>query len=165
MVKSVQAKKAGPLRVALPLLVLLALIVLAAVLLLRSCGQGQQDSSSASPEGSTAEVRVRTLAEVPQADFLSIFVYDAEGGMASFLVGGKTDQFNAFTAALAGATPVEAVSDASFSDLIIASFGSNDTLEMSYSRQRNLIIVGDKAYAPAGDLAPMVAGIEQQFTY
>ena len=65
----------------------------------------------------------RTLAEAPQARFISLFVTNPAGGVSSFLVGGKTDEFNAFAAAVAEGRPIEGGSDESFTDLIVFSFG------------------------------------------
>ena len=125
---------------------------------------GSDDKGSSRPDQTgTGAPPQRTLAESPRARFLSIFVSDPAGGLASYLVGGGTEEFNGFASAIAGAQAVEGAGDESFSDLLVLSFGANDTLEVSYSRSRNQFIIDDRLYRPTDDLAPMIGAVEQRF--
>ncbi len=109
-------------------------------------------------------VHERTRAEAPQAKFLSIFVTTSAGGLASYMVGGDTDEFMAFADALVSAQPVEGISDETFADILVLSFGNNDTLEIPYSRTRNLFIIDETLYQPSANLGPMIAAVEQRFS-
>ncbi|MFA5809302.1 MAG: hypothetical protein WC935_03055 [Thermoleophilia bacterium] len=164
MVKTKVVKRTVPVMVFFTLMVILTLVIVALVLLVLSRGRNEEGVENGLP-GTVSAVGERTIAEAPQANFLSLFVYDANGGVASFMVGGKTEEFDAFASALAGARPVEAMDDESFSDLIILSFGSKDTLELSYSRKLNMLRLGDQGYAPQENLAPMIVEVEQKFNY
>jgi len=139
------------------------LIVLALVtVLLMGSGGASGDNTSNQKTGDPA--RERTLSEVPGARFLSIFVSDANGGLASYMVGGKTDEFQDFTEAVAAASQLDGFGDETFEDLLVFSFGENDTLEMSYSRTLNRFILGDRVYQPSGNLAPMIDLVEKKFS-
>ncbi|MFA6000778.1 MAG: hypothetical protein WC828_01530 [Thermoleophilia bacterium] len=164
MVKTKVLKRRAPVKVFFTLMVVLALVIVASVLLLRSLGRNEEASENGSFDN-VSGVRERTMAEAPRANFISLFVYDANGGVASFMVGGKTEEFDAFASAIAEARPVEAIADESFSDLIILSFGSKDTLELSYSRKLNMLKLGDQGYAPQENLTPMIVEVEQKFNY
>jgi hypothetical protein len=108
--------------------------------------------------------RRHDLSEAPRADFISIFVYDANGGVSSFMVGGRTEEFNSFTVALKDAAPVSESEDSSFSDLLVLSFGDSDTMELPYSRSRNLMMFEDRIYRPSANLAPLIAVVEKRLT-
>lgn len=145
------------------LAVLVALLVILAAatwIMLRDDGD---IASGPQREPGVAAVREHTLAEATQARFLSIFASDSAGELASYLVGGSTEEFTEFGTAITNAQPVEGASDATFSDLLVFSFGSNDTLELSYSRTRNQYLFSDRLYQPTTDLAPMIAKVEQKF--
>ena len=88
---------------------------------------------------------------------------NADGSLASYMVGGSTEEFRAFAEAVASARPVEGTSDATFSDLLVFSFGGGDTLEIAYSRSRNQIILTDRLFQPGVNLAPMITNVEQKF--
>lgn len=164
MVKKKAAKSTAPVRVFFTLMVVLMLVIVASVLLVRSMERDEKEAGQGSTDTVTS-ARERTIAEAPQANFLSLFVYDANGGVSSFMVGGMTEEFNAFAAALAAARPVEAAADETYSDLIILSFASKDTLELAYSRKLNIFRLGDQAYEPQENLALKIAEIEQKFNY
>ena len=164
MVKKKVVKRKASVKVLLTLMVILALVIVASVLLIRSLGRNEEGVENGL-SGTVSTVRERTIAEATRANFLSLFVYDANGGVSSFMVGGKTEEFDAFASALVGASPVEARADESFSDLIILSFDSKDTLELSYSRKLNIFKLGDQGYAPRENLTPMIEEVEQKFNY
>ncbi len=145
------------------LTLLAVLVIISAGIALAVRNEAVNSTSGADPSGDAATVPARTLADAGNAHFISIMVYDGNGGVSSFMVGGKTDEFKAFTAAVRDARPVDQPADASFSDLLVFSFGRQDTLEASYSRTRNLLMLGDQAYRPAADLAPMIADVEKRF--
>jgi len=111
----------------------------------------------------TATVPPRSLADVPQARFISIFVSDTAGNLASFMVGGETPEFDGFAEAIANAQPAPGLSDETFSDLLVVSFGTNDTLEVQYSRSLNQFMFEDVLYQPAADLSPMISVVESKF--
>ncbi|MHB1361317.1 MAG: hypothetical protein ACYCW5_01800 [Thermoleophilia bacterium] len=141
---------------------LLALLGLMTFLLARN-GGGAAGADAGSGTTGTGGAREHALQDAPQARFLSVFTSNADGSLASYMVGGKTEEFNTFAADVASGQPVEGASDATFSDLLVFSFGAGDTLEVAYSRRRNQFILGDKLYQPAGNLAPMIANVEQKF--
>lgn len=154
-------KTRGGITVFLTVLITLLVILAAATWLMM-----RNDSDIASGpqrEAGAATVRERTLDEAKEARFVSIFVSDPAGGLASYMVGGSTDEFNEFAAAITNAQPVPGASDATFSDLLVFSFASNDTLELPYSPTRNQYLYSDRLYQPTTDLAPMIARVEQKF--
>lgn len=104
----------------------------------------------------------RTLEDTGAADFLSIFIYDGEGGVASFMVGGSTTEFSDFVEAVSNAEPAAGSQDESFTDLLVFSFEDQSTLEMAYSRRYNLIRYKNSLYAPSADLASMILSIEKR---
>lgn len=142
---------------------LLALLGLLTFLIARNSG-GTAGADGGIEEGTGAtSPRDHSPLDAPQAKFLSIFASNADGSLASYMVGGKTEEFDAFAADVASAPPAEGVSDESFSDLLVFSFGPGDTLEVAYSRGRNQFILGDRLFQPAENLAPMIANVEQKF--
>ncbi len=138
---------------------LLIVLALATVLLTSEDTSGSRGSGP-SEDGAP---RQHALSEAPQARFLSIFAVSADGSLASYMVGGQTDEFNAFAAAVAGAPEIVGGSDESFTDLLVFSFGTNDTLEVAYSRAHNQFILEDRLYQPKANLAPMIAAVEEKF--
>lgn len=138
---------------------LVLILGVATYLLLGDSGTSGEDGAS----GAGAAPRERTLQDAPQARFLSIFSSSGDGSLSSYLVGGKTDEFNAFGEAIAGARPADGASDETYADLLVLSFGEDDTLEISYSRAHNRFILGDVIYEPATELAPMIESVEQKF--
>lgn len=144
---------------------LLALLMVVLVFLASRVISDSEEEAGGSGGGrvDTTTVTPRTLADVPQARFLSIFVSDAAGNLASYMVGGDTPEFDGFAEAMANAQPAPGISDETFSDLLVISFGTNDTLELSYSRSRNQFILEDVLYQPTASLSPMIATVESKF--
>ncbi|MBI5870543.1 MAG: hypothetical protein HZB44_06250 [Actinobacteria bacterium] len=124
---------------------------------------GMDLTGGAGGQSDTAMVEPRTLADVPRARFLSIFVSDDAGNLASYMVGGGTPEYDAFAGAISGAQPEPGASDETFTDLLVVSFGTNDSLELSYSPSRNRFILDDVLYQPAADLSPMITDVEKRF--
>lgn len=122
-----------------------------------------ESSSGGFDAGSATTPHERRLTEAPGARFMSIIVSDAKGNLASYMVGGKTEEFDTFAAAIADARLLTGPGDESFTDLLVLSFGDNDTLEVSYSRARNQFILGDSLFQPSANLAPMIGAVEQKF--
>ena len=125
--------------------------------------RGEDAAGEASQPGGAVTTPAHVLTDVSHAKFLSIFVYDGNGGVSSFMVGGSTGEFSAFVSAVYDARPIDHQADASFSDLLVFVFGPQDTLEVSYSRDLNLLMFGDQAYTPAANLAPMISDVEKRF--
>lgn len=144
-------------------LALLALAAIAALLAIRQ-GAGEKSAVSSEPAATTA-APARTLAETDQAGFISIFVYNAAGEVASYMVGSGTDEFNQFVEAIEKAQPVAAAADETFSDMLIISFGHNDTIDLSYSPEKNTLIREEQAYLPPTDLKPLIASVERKFDF
>lgn len=124
---------------------------------------GDAAGGDAGRSESTASARPRNLADVPRARFVSIFVTDAAGNLASYMVGGGTSEFDGFAEAITNAKPAAGASDETYSDLLVFSFGANDTLELSYSRRLNLFILEDVLYQPSASLSPMITTVENKF--
>ncbi|MHB8857877.1 MAG: hypothetical protein ACYC6Z_00100 [Thermoleophilia bacterium] len=141
---------------------LLTLLGLMTFLIARNSGGTAGADGGIEGTGATGP-RDHSPQDAPQAKFLSIFASNTDGSLASYMVGGKTKEFDAFAADVASAPPAEGASDESFSDLLVFSFGAGDTLEVAYSRSRNQFILGDKLFQPAENLAPMIADVEQKF--
>jgi hypothetical protein len=150
----------------LPVFLGLLVILMAGLILMASrVGSDSEDSAGSGADGQSdpSIAEPRTLADIPRARFLSIFVSDPAGNLASYMVGGGTPEFDGFTGAIAGAQAAPGASDETFSDLLVVSFGANDTLELSYSRSRNQFILDDVLYQPTADLSPMITDVESKF--
>ncbi|MDO8737300.1 MAG: hypothetical protein Q7K29_09515 [Thermoleophilia bacterium] len=143
----------------------LALLVVGLVFLASRVSSDNEESPGGGTDGRDSSVAItpKNLADVPQARFMSIFVTDAAGNLASYMVGGGTQEFDGFAEAIANAQPATGASDETFSDLLVVSFGANDTLELSYSRSRNQFILEDVLYQPTASLSPMISTVESKF--
>ncbi|MCL6106398.1 MAG: hypothetical protein M1309_03490 [Actinobacteria bacterium] len=108
--------------------------------------------------------RRHTPVDAPHAGFMSIFVYDARGGVSSFMVGGRTGEFTALSTGISKARMVAGESDQSVSELLVFSFGGDNTLELPYSQTRNLFFLSGQAYRPSTDLSPIIDSIEKKLT-
>lgn len=144
---------------------LLALLMTGLIFMAYRVGSDSENTAGrgADEQSETAIPEPRTIADVPKARFLSIFVSDPAGNLASYMVGSGTPEFDGFAEAITGAQPAPGESDETFSDLLVISFGSNDTLELSYSRSRNQFILDDVLYQPTADLSPMISTVESKF--
>jgi hypothetical protein len=143
-------------------LVILVLVSVAVVLVVRYHGEDLTSDNEAAVTG-VATAPSHSITEAPEASYLNIMVYDANGGVSSFMVGGKTAEYEAIAAAIRDAQPIEHPGDASFADLLVLNYSRYDTMEMSYSRNLNLFMIDDQAYRPAADLAPMITEVEKRF--
>lgn len=110
-----------------------------------------------------ARERLHSLDEVSQAEFVSVFIYQDEGEMASYMVSDSTPDFDALASAVINAAPMTGERDESFSNLLVFSFSDKSTLELPYSEARNQLIFNDGVYAPSADLAPIIGDIEARF--
>ena len=140
---------------------LLLLLAVTTWVLSRDSGESTNGATALQPGESAPR---RSLAETPQARFISLFVSNPGGDLASYMVGGKTDEFNAFAATIAGAQPLQGGSDETFTDLLVFSFNTDDSLEIAYSRAHNQFILEDRVYQPVTNLAPMIAAVEQKLS-
>lgn len=148
--------------------VALALAVLGitvAAVLLASGQRTREAANSSSDPSSTTAGPARSLTETGRAGFISVFVYNAAGQVSSYMIGSGTDEFNAFAQAIENAQPVGTAADETFSDLLVISFGHNDTVDLSYSPEKNTLIHEEQAYRPATDLAPLISRVEQKFDF
>lgn len=145
------------------LVVLFLVIVATALVLVLRFSTGDQGVETDTVDPLTAAGRAHSLGDVGKADFLTIFVYDGEGGVSSFMVGGSTREFQGFVAAVQGARQATGEKDDSFSCLLVFSFSDQSTLELPYSRNRNLMAAGDRLFTPSSDMGPMIAGVEERF--
>ena len=143
-------------------LLLVAVLGVATYFLTRGAA-GSAAAGAGDATAKTPSAPEHVLADAPRARFLSIFASGADGSLASYMVGGSTDEFSQFADAVATAGPVDGTSDASFSDLLVFSFGADDSMELGYSRTRNQFILVDRLYQPAVNLAPMISNVEQKF--
>jgi hypothetical protein len=157
-----KVKNSNRLPVFLGVLTLMAAGLVLIVLLIHNDSK-ESDRGSGGGRTTTSTAPPRTLADVPGARFISIFVTDATGNLASYMVGGGTEEFDSFTEAIANAEAAPGVSDETFTDLMVISFETNDTLELSYSRSSNRFILDDVLYKPTTDLSPMIAAVEGKF--
>ena len=142
---------------------MLALVTLAAVAFLLALRAHDGDAGGETPPAAIAAgAPSHSLAELHAADFVSIFVYDGNGGVSSFMVGGGTGDFARLAGAIAGAQPVDAGKDESFADLLVFSFGNNDTVEIEYSASRGLLSFNGVRYRPADALTPLIDSVEKK---
>jgi len=140
----------------------LALVSLAVVLVLRyTSGVDGVETDTVDPMARKG--RSHGPGEAGQADFLTILIYDAGGAVASYMVDGYTEEFDAFVGAVRGARPVEGVRDESFSQLLVFSFPDGSTMELPYSPSRGQLAQGDMFFVPAADLEPMILSVEERF--
>lgn len=149
-------------RAALPLLFLtLASLAIVVMIVFRDGGSG---SGGRDAYSSDRGVRVHGLDDAPQARFISLFISN-NSGIASLMIGGRTDEFKGITEAMKDAEPAPGSEDETFSDLMVVYFGENDTMEVSYSRSRNLLSWGETIYQPPADLAPVLKSVEEKTAY
>ncbi len=146
-----------------PLVAALAVAAVALVLVLAIRMTSEHTYSAREQQAVSAATRSHTLAEAGSADFVSIFVYDGEGGVASLMVSGSTEEFQRFVDAVRGAVPTEGERDDSFSDLLVFSYGDGSSLELPYSRTRNRLAYEGRLYQPAAELAPLIESVEVRF--
>ncbi len=144
-----------------------ALAVLSMAIILLAQAHGGSGSSPApvavDTVAGTAALHY-TPVDAPHAGFMSIFVYDARGGVSSFMVGGRTGEFKALSTGISNARMVAGESDQSVSELLVFSFGGDNTLELPYSQTRNLFFLDSQAYRPSTDLSPIIDSIEKKLT-
>ena len=146
-------------------LLAIALMVMA-TLLAREFRFQEKGNAAGSAGGATPGERVRNLSEAVQAQFISIIILEADGRTSSAVMAGSTtEEFDSLSEALAEAQPVAGATDDSFNHLLVLSFARGDTLDISYSPARNLIMLGEQAYRPAADLSPLIAEVRQKFNY
>jgi hypothetical protein len=146
-----------------PALMAALFLILAAVILALVLIRDHDAVDAGGSEARQAQERIHSLNDAARADFASIFIYQPEGDLNSYMVSDSTDDFVGLAEAVSNAVPVSGERDESFSDLLVFSFKDQSTLELSYSSVRNLLVFGDAVYAPAGDLAPMIESIEAHF--
>ncbi len=141
--------------------ILLALILIMAVALLLAVrtyhGAGGSKEGPPTTPG-------HSMADVSQAKFLSIFIYDGNGGVSSFMVGGSTAEFSSLANGIEEAKPAGGQVDASFSDLIVFSYAGNQTVEFPYSSARNQFAIDDQVFNPHANLAPLIDAVAKRLT-
>ena len=147
---------------ALPLLFLILVATTVVLMIVFRDSGGESDGGDAYSSGRGA--RVHDLDDAPKARFISLFISN-NSGIVSLMIGGKTDEFNTITESLKVAKPVSGGEDETFSDLLVIYFGEEDTLEVSYSRSRNLLDWGGTVYQPPADLAPVLKSVEEKTAY
>ena len=145
------------------LVILFFVIVSTALVLVLRFTTGNDGVETDTVDPFSAEGRAHGLGDAGKAEFLTILVYDGEGGVSSFMVGGSTREFQDFVAAVRDARQAMGEKDDSFSYLLVFSFGDRSTLELPYSRNRNLLATGDQLFTPSSDIGPMIAGVEERF--
>ena len=145
------------------LVILFLVIVSTALVLALRFTAGNEGVETDTIDPFTAAGREHSLGDAGKAEFLTIFVYDGEGGVSSFMVGGSTQEFQAFVAAVRDARRAMGEKDDSFSDLLVFSFSDQSTLELPYSRSRNLMAAGGQLFTPSSAIGPMIAGVEARF--
>lgn len=140
---------------AIAVIIVVLAIAVTAALLVRSTGRGDSPSirSGANAE---SEPRIRSLSEAGRAKFISIIVYVAGEPSVSYMAASGTEEFTELAGAIAGAQPQAGTADETFSDLLVVSFGRGDTLDLSYSPGRNLLLRDDQAYRPQGDIQQVI---------
>ncbi len=140
---------------------LLALLpVFAAVFLIAVRGQGESRSWS----GSSSSAPAHSMVDVYRARYASILIYDGNGGVSSFMVGGGTSAFSSLAGGIEAARPAGGQPDASFSDLIVFSFSSAETVEFPYSSARNQFTAQGQVFSPGSDLAPLINNVAKKLT-
>lgn len=149
-------------RAALPLLFLtLVSIAIVVMIVFRDSGSGSGGGDAYLNDSRT---RAHDLDDAPQARFISLFISN-NSGIASLMIGGRTDEFKSITEAMKDAEPAPGSEDETFSDLLVIYFGENETMEVSYSRSRNLLSLGETIYQPPADLATVLKSVEEKTAY
>ncbi len=136
------------------LLVLLLVFVAVFLVAVRPHGQADREQQ--------AGTKGYTMADVVHANYANVFIYDGKGGVASFMIGGRTPEFSSLAGGIAAAEPAGGEADATFSDLIVFSFSGNRTLEFPYSGARNRFVANGQVFQPAADLAPVVDNVAKR---
>ncbi len=157
MLKSLKARQL------IPVVIILAFASVALLLVFRFTF----DRGNGSPEqddGADAVAVTHSLSDAESAEFLTVFVYDEGGMLVSLMVGGSTEEFSSIAAAVAGASPAEGVIDDTFSDLLVFSFGEGDTMEVPYSRARDLLFYENQLLTPASELPPVIDSVEKRLS-
>jgi hypothetical protein len=142
--------------------VFVLVLTVTAVFLARH-SQGQEQSENVPAAGLSTAATSHSLQDASLAGFISVFVYDEAGQVSSIMVGSGTAEFDSFASALQAAKPVEAVTDDTFNILLVVSFGRNQTMDVSYSPARNILIEGEQAYQPQVDLNPLISQVRHKF--
>lgn len=141
--------------------VILLGIAMAAILMIRSAERSIDEPVGGAVSG-TVTARVRSLSETGKARFISIILYKNGSPAVSYMAGAGTEEFDAMAAAMEKAELVEAQADESFADLLVVSFGRGDTLDVSYSSGRNLLMVEDQAFQPTANLQKIIEQVQSK---
>lgn len=110
----------------------------------------------------TSAAKSYGLSDARQSSHLNITVYSGEGRQKYLGWSGDSDELASFTEAVAGAVPAEGSPDESFTDLMIFYFDDGGSLELTYSRERGMMMLDDQLYRPASDITPLIdAGLKR----
>lgn len=147
---------------------LLILLIAAAALggsivMMARGGASDQVDSWQTDYAPTTERKVYALADVRSASHMNVTVYDGDGPPGYLGWSGGSESMEAFTAAVAAATPVEGEPDESFADLIVFYLADGDSVQMTYSREQDLLMFDGRLYQPAGEIAPLIIEGEERY--
>lgn len=139
------------------------LVMVSAALFFALRGGSDEGHTGSGPSGERGITRVYSLNEVGMAGMLTVMVYDESDNISSVMVSSRAAEFDSFVHAIRDARLTPGEPDESFSDLLVFSFSSDNTLEIPYSRDRGLLIYRQQLYDPSGDLTTLIETVEEKF--
>lgn len=145
------------------LFLVLAALAVSVILMARGGGGSGPVDSWQTDYSPTTKAPPHTLADVRSSSHMNVTVYDA-GGQPGYLGwSGGSETMAAFIDAVTGASAVAGEPDESFADLIVFYFKNGDSMELTFSRQRDLLMFGGQLYQPAGEITPLIVAGEERF--
>lgn len=104
----------------------------------------------------------RLPGEAEKSSSLEVVSFDSLTGSSSYRIESGGGGLEPIARAVSGAAPATGTADDSFTELLVFSFGPGDSLELSYSPGRNLLMTGESFYAPAEDIAALLANARRE---
>ncbi|MHB0914062.1 MAG: hypothetical protein ACYC5A_09280 [Thermoleophilia bacterium] len=146
------------------LILLLAAAALGAAIVMMARGSGPEPVDSWQTDYEpTATKKAYTLADVRSASHMNVTVHDEDGQPGYLGWSGGSESMEAFTEAVAAATPTEGEPDETFADLIVFYLAGGESVAMSYSRELDLLMFNGQLYQPAGEIAPLIIEGEERY--
>lgn len=147
---------------------LLVLVIAAAALggsvtmMARSSGDDRLDSWQ-TDYAPTTERKIYALTDVRSASHMNVTIYTDDGSPGYLGWSGGSASMAAFTEAVAAAAPVDGEPDESFTDLIVFYLADGGSIDMTYSRQLDLLMFAGQLYQPAGEISPLIIEGEERY--
>jgi hypothetical protein len=154
-------KKSGSRKLFIIFLVIVALAL--SVILVVNAADDDGIDSWQTDYSETVPEKQYSLGDVREASHLNVTVYDENGRPDYLGWSGGSEEMQTFMDAIAGASPAAGTTDETFADLMIFYFENGDSMAITYSRERGLLMLNDQLYQPAEDITTLIIRGEERF--